>query len=108
MAVKTTLVKQDHARPFTQVTHSKYFMPRVIKYLKNGAKLMGLKPMGTASEPKQRCGYSSRVTSGLTLMPFRASANAGCTEPHHMHGHWTCRKCPQELKAVYGDGWMDG
>ena len=63
---------------------------------------MGLKPMGTDSEPKQRCGSSSRVTSGLTLMPFRASANAGCSEPHHLQGLWTCLKCPQWLKAVNG------
>ena len=61
--------------------------------------------MGTDSEPKQRCGSSSRMTSGLTLMPFQASANAGCFEPHHLQGHWTCLKCPQGLKAVYG--WMD-
>ena len=47
-------------------THSKYYMPRVIKYLKKEAKLMGLKPMGKDSEPKQRCGCSSRMTSGLT------------------------------------------
>ena len=64
--------------------------------------------MGTDSEPKQRCGSSSRMTCGLILMPFRASANAGCPEPHHLQGHWTCLKCPQGLKAVYGDGWMDG
>ena len=69
---------------------------------------MGLKPMGTYSEPKQRCGSSSRITTGLTLMPFRASANAGCPEPHHLQGHWTRLKCPQGLKAVYGDEWMDG
>ena len=31
---------------------------------------MGLKPMGTDLEPKQRCGSSSRMTSGLTLMSF--------------------------------------
>ena len=68
---------------------------------------MGLKPMCTDSEPKQRCGSSTRMTSGLTLMPFRASANAGCPEPHHLQGNWTGLKCPQVLKAVYGDGWMD-
>ena len=38
---------------------------------------MGLKLMGTYSELKQRCGSSSRTTSGLTLMLFRPSANAG-------------------------------
>ena len=69
---------------------------------------MGLKLMGTDSEPKQRCVSSSRMTSGLTLMQFRASANAGCPEPHHLQGHWICLKCPQGLKAVYGDGWIDG
>ena len=69
---------------------------------------MGLKPMGTGSEPKQRCGSSSRMTSGLILMPFRAPANPGCLEPRHLQGHWTCLKCPQGLKAVYGDGWIDG
>ena len=68
---------------------------------------MGMKPMGTYSEPKQRCGSSSRITSELILMPYRASANAGCPEPSHLQGHWTCLKCPQGLKAVYGDGWMD-
>ena len=31
---------------------------------------MGLKPMGTDSEPKQRCGSSSRMTAGLILMPY--------------------------------------
>ena len=51
---------------------------------------MGLKPMGTDSEPGQICGSSSRMTSGLTLMPFWASANAGCPEPHRLMGHWTC------------------
>ena len=30
-------------------THSEYYMPRVIKYLKKEAKLMGLKPMGKDS-----------------------------------------------------------
>ena len=69
---------------------------------------MGLKPMDTDSEPKQRCGSISRMTSGLTLMPFRASANAVCPEPHHLQGHLTCLRCPQGLEAVYGDGWMDG
>ena len=64
--------------------------------------------MGTDSEPKQRCGSISRMTFSLTLIPFRAFANAGCPEPHHLQGHWTCFKCPQGLKAVYGDGWMDG
>ena len=69
---------------------------------------MGLKPIDTDSEPKQRCGSSSKMTSGLTLMPFRASANAGYPKPHHLQGHWTCLKCPQGLEAVYGDGWIDG
>ena len=68
---------------------------------------MGLKPMGTDSEPKQRCGPSSRMTSGLTLMPFRASANARCPEPHYLQGHWTCLKCPQGLKGSLWR-WMDG
>ena len=83
-------------------------MAGAIKILKKEAKLVGLKPMGTDSEPRQRCGSSSRMTSGLTLMPFRAFANAGCPEPHHLRGHWTCLKCLQGLKAVYGDRWMDG
>ena len=59
MSVRTSLRKY---------THSEYYMPRVIKYLKKEAKLMGLKPMGTDLEPKQRCNSSSRMTSGLTLM----------------------------------------
>ena len=71
-------------------TYSEYCMPMVIKYLKKEAKLMGLKPMGKDSQPKKRCGSSSWMTSGLTLMPLRASAKAGCPEPHHLQGHWTC------------------
>ena len=62
---------------------------------------MGLKPMGMDSEPKQRCGSSSRMTCGLTLMPFRAYANAVCPEPHHLQGHWTCLKYQLGLKAGY-------
>ena len=34
------------------------------KILKERGELMGLKPMGTDSEPKHRCGPSSRMTSG--------------------------------------------
>ena len=77
---------------------------------------MALKPMGKDSEPKQRCGSSSRMTSGVTLMPFRASANAGCPTAFRVIRHaenvrnglrqfmemdgWTDRQT--------GDGRMDG
>ena len=64
--------------------------------------------MGTDSEMKQRCDSSSRMTSGLTLMPFRASANAGCSEPHHLQGHWTCLNVRKGLRQFMEmDGWTD-
>ena len=44
----------------------------------------------------------------FTLMPFRASTNASCSEPHHLKGHWACLECPRGLKAVNGDEWTDG
>ena len=46
----------------------------------------------------------------VTLMPFRASANARSPEHHHLKGHWTCLECLRGLMAVNGDGWimMDG
>ena len=34
---------------------------------------MGLKPMGTDSEPKQRCGSSPRIISGLALCHLELS-----------------------------------
>ena len=38
------------------------------------------------------------MTSGLTLMPFRESANASCPEARHLKGHWTCLECMRGLR----------
>ena len=79
------------------------------KIFKEKGELMGLKPMGTDSEPKQRCGPSSRMTSGLTLMPFRAPANAGCpmSTIFRVIGHaLNARKGLRQFMEM--DGWTEG
>ena len=46
------------------------------------------------------------MTSGLTLMPFRASANAGCPDPHHLQDHAeNVRKGLRQFMEM--DGWTD-
>ena len=69
---------------------------------------MGLKPKGTDSEPKQRYGSSTRMTSDLTSMPFLASANAGCPDPLTL---WVIGHAENVRKGlrqfIEMDGWTD-
>ena len=58
---------------------------------------MGLKPMGTDSEPKQRCGSSSRMT--LWVIGHAENVRKGLRQFMEMDG-WTNRQT--------GDGNMDG
>ena len=59
-----------------EYTQPEYYMPRTmarfIKSFKTEMKLMGLKPImfvhGYGFRTTQRCGFSSRMTSGLTLL----------------------------------------
>ena len=78
-------------------------MAEVLKIFKERGDINGAEAHGYGFRTEASCGSSSRITSGLALMPFRAFANAGCPEFHHLQGHWTCFKCPQGLKTVYGD-----
>ena len=75
---------------------------------KKETKLMGLKPIRfVRTEAKMWFQLKDDLWFDFTLIPFRASANASCSKPHHLKGHWACLECPRGLKAVYGNEWID-